>query len=247
MGMSPDASEAIPISPPFWCSQTQKYGVRVDYGSEEYILRWTDSARQPDLSRFLEIGPEISLEHIAHSEEEDKIWASSVPHAFGSHAHVRRSKASKTEYPMYKIAHRTHTSIRFINNELQVLQELHPSDLPIVKIGAHALVDDSGVFGFTMEELIPISPEDIPLYLKDMERILRRIHHESRTVHTDVSISNFMVNAKRQLRLIDFGQAGKLGDVLPEHHPLRRYGFESFEIAMDAKGMDRIKERAGLS
>jgi len=62
------------------------------------------------------------------------------------------SEASEGSFPMYKIAHRAEVSQRFICNEFGILQELHSLEAPVVKIGEIPLVDEHGIFGFTMEE-----------------------------------------------------------------------------------------------
>jgi RIO-like serine/threonine protein kinase len=146
---------------------------------------------------------------------------------------------------MYKIAHRAEVSQRFICNEFGILQELHSSEAPVVKIGEIPLVDEHGIFGFTMEELYPIMPKDIPLYYEDIENALDKVHKLGYII-TDVTVSNVMLTDEGQVRLIDFGQAGKLGEPLPEYHPFRRLGKRTFEVDMDLVGLERIKQRTGL-
>lgn len=74
-----------------------------------------------------------------------------------------------------------------------------------------------------MEELQPIQPKDIPLYYGDIEDALDKIH-KLHYVHTDITISNLMLTDEGEIRLIDFGQAGKHGEPLPKHHPFRKFG-----------------------
>src|SRR5262245_217863 len=81
-------------------------------------------------------------ERVEHTKEEAKIWASSYLRAFGSYAHVRKSEAPEGSFPMYMIAHRAGVSQRFICNEFGILQELHSSEAPVVKIGEILLADE---------------------------------------------------------------------------------------------------------
>jgi RIO-like serine/threonine protein kinase len=178
---------------------------------------------------------------VEHSEEEAEVWASTHLRAFGSYAHVR--KASRSSFPMCKIAYCTEASLFFIRNEFQILQQLRSSALPIVKVG-DPLIDENGIFGFTMEELHPIKPEDIPLYYKDMKDALDKVHKQG-YVHADVTVSNFMQTDEGNVRIIDFGQAGNDGEPLPKQHPLLKLGKQKFEVDMDFEGLERIKQRVG--
>jgi len=248
-GGDDDDDNAVPISPPFWCSISKSYALRIEYRSEEYILKWKKSSHEPNLSQFPQLKEDVICERVTHSKEEATIWASSHLRAFGSHAHVRKSvesAASEGSFPMYKIAHRAEASQRFIRNEFGMLQELQSSGVPVVKIGKVPLTDEHGIFGFTMEELYPIKPKDIPLYYQDIEDALDELHKLDYII-TDVTVSNVMLTGRRQVRLIDFGQAGKLGEPLPDYHPFRRHGKQKFELEMDIAGLEGIKQRIGLT
>ena len=245
MIVSPGGDDAAPISPPFWCSISSSYALRIEHRSEEYILKWTDPSQQPTLSQFPQLKANVTSERVVHSKEEAEIWASSHLCAFGSYAHVRKSEVSDGSFPMYKITHRTKVSQRFICNEFRILQELQSAEVPVVKIGEIPLVDEHGIFGFTMEELYPIMPKDIPLYYEDIKNALHKVH-KAGYVTADVTVSNVMLNYEKQLRLIDFGQAGKLGEPLPEYHPSRRLGKRTFELDMDIAGFEGIKWRTSM-
>jgi hypothetical protein len=234
--------EASPISPPYWCPKSHRYAIRIEFQTQEFVLKWDRAGWRPSLSRFPELENGVSIEEVEHSGEEQSIWKRSKLHAYGSYGHVREAISSDGHIFTYKIAHNTPQSRQLIQNEFSILTNLSSQDLPIVRVYEPACKDENGLFGFRMEKLHKISPDRIPHHYEDIERAVHQLHKKN-YVHADLTISNIMADDQGQIRLVDFGHAGKLGDPLPHDHPRRVFEkWQAFELDIDLIALDKLRK-----
>lgn len=232
---------ALQTSPPYWCSSALCYAVRIEYAKQEFVLYWKRPNWQPNIALIPLIEKGVTVQEIVHSEEEDEIWKTSELRSYGSYSHVRESMPPNGPLPMYKLAHSTGLALQFLKNEFSVLTHLSSYDLPIVKVDSHALNDSRGIFGFRMEKLVKLSIKDCPGYYTAVEDAVHLLH-EKDCIHGDLTISNIMLNDQGNVRLIDFGLAGKKGEPLPSYHPYRLYNKrEFFEVDMDLLALKKLK------
>jgi hypothetical protein len=231
---------ASPISPPYWCSKSHRYELRIDFQHEEYIISWASANRRPDLLHFPILDVQFSSEKIKHSREESKVWAESRVHCFGSFGQVRELIPPDARFPMMKLAHKSQIPPRLIDNEFSTITDLSLYDLPIVQIDAFPLKDEDGIFGFRMEKLFKIKAKDFPQHSRAITEAVHRIHKKGK-VHTDLSISNIMLDNARNIRVIDFGHAGNIDKPLPADHPCRVYrGWETFDTQIDILALEKM-------
>lgn len=155
-----------------WCKTSQFYSMRIEYERKEFILRWTEKRRiQPSTAQFPILEEGISAEKVVHREREEEIWKSSRLLAFGSYGHIRESEQPYQNFLIIKVARNSQQARQLIRNEIQLLAELSPTDLPIVKVSKEVVEDEDGIFGFFMEKLIQISPDEF-LQLYDESKML---------------------------------------------------------------------------
>jgi RIO-like serine/threonine protein kinase len=141
---------------------------------------------------------------------------------------------------MYKLAHKSQLSRKLISDGYSTLTNLSSQGLPIVQVD-YAFKDKDGIFGFRMERLFRIRPKDISHHYEAIEDAVHQLH-EKGYVHADLTFSNIMLNDQGEVRLIDFGHAGKLGEPLPPYHPYRKLkGCQIFEQEIDLLSLKAIR------
>jgi serine/threonine protein kinase len=144
------------------------------------------------------------------------------------------------DFPLVKLAHQTPLARQLVRNEFSVLSELSSQCLPVVKFHHSSLEDRSGIFGFSMQKLFRIDPSDLPSYGDALKDAIIRLHSKG-FVHGDVHPSNIMRTENHEIRLIDLGHAGKVGEPIPEYHPARTLKhWHTFEAKMDLLELEKI-------
>ena len=213
--------------------------VSIEYLGSEQILPCLDTNRNPKLENFSDFKNEIIS--VQHSPEEEKIWQSSTFVSYGVYAQIRQLN-NETHFPIVKMAGRHADARKHIQNEFRLLSAL-PQITSVVKIHGVALVDDQGIFGFRMEELDEIPTEDRPKYICQIQNAVEDVH-KAGIVHCDLSFSNIM-KKDNQVKLIDFGLSGALGETIPNDHLLREiFGIEEFSTSIDDEKLDRLIKMA---
>jgi hypothetical protein len=153
----------------------------------------------------LQLTPEIST-----------LWNSSRPLAFGSHASVRFEEDVDPYYPVVKIAHPgDDKSRRLVEREFNIMCALSDLDA-VAQVAAEPLADKHGVFGFRLELLHRVDPQELEMRFQEVERLLDDLHGVG-YCHVDCSFSNIMMrNRDGRLVLIDLSFAGRIGSEVPE-------------------------------
>ena len=99
--------------------------------------------------------------------------------------------------------------------------------------------DEGGLFGFRMQELYNINVDELAKRLDELKEAIRTVHRAG-VVINDVSISNVMRDAEDNIRLIDFGFAGRIGHKVPAFFPPWKSPQSVFSIETDNKGFEEI-------
>lgn len=163
---------------------------------------------------------------------------------FGAHAHVREdSSGDDAEFPVVKVAHEGERAQRQIENEFGILSGLAMGTAAslTVCVAEAPLADGRGIFGVRMQRPVRIPYEDLAGYCGGIAEALRVIHGNG-LVHGDVHPDNVMLDQMGRIRLIDFGCAGFIGDVLPVDHNSRRFlGWETFQVQIDIDALEKMR------
>ncbi|KAI9891851.1 MAG: hypothetical protein M1814_002416 [Vezdaea aestivalis] len=183
--------------------------------------------------------------------------------AAGAYAQVREIHSSdlihhnwsyrKETYPLLKIAHQDPEglSAKHINNEFWLLSRMQGLELPIVAIDVENPVinhnDPSTIVAFQMEKLHPIHDTEIPGIMAELWEAVDQLN-DAGYVHGSISRHNVMKDDMGQVKLIDFGLAGPLGQAIPLHNNLRicreRSGIPgrlNFAQDIDRQAMKRLE------
>lgn len=202
-------------------------------------MPWLDAKRNPKLENFSAFKNDAIP--VQHSPEEDKIWQSSAFLSYGAYAQIRELN-KETDFPIVKMASRHADARKYIENEFRVLRTLSRIS-SVVKIQGVALVEDQGIFGFRMEKLDEIPTDDRLTYISQIKDAVEDVH-KAGFAYCDLTFSNIMMKG-HQVKLIDFGLSGTLGDAVPEDHLLRKfYGIDKFSTSIDKKKIDRLIQMA---
>lgn len=228
------------VSPPFFCQSIQATAVSVEYLDKEYILPWTDILRSPDLENFGSLENTVCIEH---SPQMEHLWKTSSFINYGVYAQVRQLNTCDDGFPMIKMASQHVNAREYIQTEFQLLRMISTKDLPIVKVYSEPLTDEQGIFGFRMERLDCIPAKKLRNYLPHIENAVDQLH-KAGIVHGDISIGNIMAN-EGEIRIIDFGLSGIVGEEIPSHHLQRiMTGLEEFSTSTDLEKLRRIRSIA---
>ncbi|KAI4129293.1 MAG: hypothetical protein LQ338_002302 [Usnochroma carphineum] len=125
----------------------------------------------------------------------------------------------------------------FISNEFEVLKTL--DSLPVVRVQGEPISDEHGLFGFRMQELYRINVAELAERLDELEETITTVHRAGIVIN-DVSISNVMRDAEDNIRLIDFGFAGRIGCEIPVYFPPWKSRQSLFSIETDMKDFEEI-------
>jgi len=205
---------AVQISPHFYYPPLGSTAVSIEYLGAEYVLPWLDTTRNPKLQNPSDFESEVSIQH---SNEEDRIWQASTFVTYGVYAQIRQLK-SENDFPIVKIASRHTDARKHIHNEFRLLKLLSKST-SVVKIHSVPLVDSQGIFGLQMEKLDEMPRQARLDYMGQIRTAVMDVHNAG-FAHCDLTFRNIMVQ-DHQVKLIDFGLSGTLGETIPDRHLLK--------------------------
>lgn len=212
--------------------------INIDFEGHEYLLQWTGVWQQPPSLAHFPTVFDATVTPVPHSTSVDEIWSNSKLLKFGADAHIRLLNACTDEYYICKIAIDVRQR-RLLQDEFHILRHLATHNAPVVRTHPQPLVDECGIFGFRMEELIEISNKTSKDYSLEIKRAVDSIHHCGIALH-DISPSNIMLNKKDHVTMIDFGRAGYIGQSIP---PYKSIGLKptitDFSISADTIALDR--------
>lgn len=224
-GIRNPSKEAKPITPPY-CTGRGKHSCIVEYHKKPYSLAWSGSAQYPDLRAFPK---DLEAYPLHQSEEMAEIWRSSVLVDFGSHAVVRSSPCSSDEqeqdnqyFPIIKLAHNDSESLELIRNEIKMLSDPILRSLPTPIIDEQCITKDGIPVGFRMKMLFKLEVTELYQRVNEIQQSLRQLHNAGFS-HGDFSPSNVMKDEKDRIILIDFSDAGRIGEVVPPF--IQRQGY----------------------
>ncbi|KAI5465151.1 hypothetical protein BGZ63DRAFT_402043 [Mariannaea sp. PMI_226] len=215
----------------------------VDYDGQEYLVCWSGDWRsQPNLSLFPHIEGAVSSP-IPHSSQVNKLWTTSRVVGHGADSHIRELNNCMDSFPICKVAINERQR-DLLREEFSLLRHLStmPLSLPIVRTHPEPLQDKQGIFGFRMERLYHITPENLLEYYDEMKTAIERIH-QARVIHYDVSISNIMLNIDKHITIIDFGRAGYAGDQIPltKEKGVKPTGKCVYAVSWDFQALQKIQ------
>lgn len=225
---------AYPITPPY-ATSSNRYACGIDYHRKEYVIGWSGPWQTPSLVGFPQI-QDLAVREVCQSVERQRCWQESELLAYGSYAYVRVCD-KPSEFPILKISHAGDAKRLFIRNEFEILKSLN--SLPVVRVHGDPISDKGGLFGFRMQELYEINVDELAKRLDELKEAIRTVHRAGIVIN-DVSISNVMCDAEGNIRLIDFGFAGRIGHKVPAFFPPWKLQQSIFSIEIDNKGFEEI-------
>lgn len=236
---------AMPLSPPYRCTQTLRYARRIEFCNEEFVI--SSAKQQPNIPLFPPLlDRDVYMQKVEHSEEEDVIWRQSRLLDCGLYGFVREYMSAAEAFPLVKLAHQSALARQLMLNEFSVLAELSSKCLPIVKINHRPLVDQQGYFGFSMEKLFRIDPIEFSSYSDALEDAVRQLHSAG-FIQGDNSSSNVMRTENDEIRLIELSHAGEINHPLPEYHPWCKVkNWHTFKEEIDFLGLENIRRMVTL-
>ncbi|KIH86558.1 hypothetical protein SPBR_08902 [Sporothrix brasiliensis 5110] len=224
-----------------------KWAINIDFEKEEYRVSWAGSWRDtPDLTTFPDIADTNTATRIHHSAQVHEIWAKSSTVCHGSDSHIRLLDpcVQDDDFPVCKVAVNA-CQRRSIQDEFVLLQKLVAQKAPVVSVHPDPLVDEDGIFGFRMEQLIKVPVRTlIQQHADEVQTIMQQIH-DAGVVHNDFHPGNVMQRPDKTMIIIDFGRAGFVGQDIPtgKELPLWKkptYAFEADTITFEQFFTERI-------
>jgi serine/threonine protein kinase len=201
-----------PFSTPFAIDRKiKRYGCYIDVKGVPHEASWTGDWAIFEFTDTSQIH-DFRLVPLKLTIEISTVWKSSALLAFGSHASVRLVKTNPSL--VVKIAQPTEKCRRLVEREFNIMHDLSTLDA-VAQVEDQPLEDQDGVFGFRLERLNHVEPEDLRKRIREVEGLLDSLH-KAGYCHGDCSPSNIMQNQKGRLVFIDLGFAGPLGDNVPE-------------------------------
>ena len=135
--------------------------------------------------------------------------------AYRSYVYVRVYN-KPSEFLILKISHVSDAKRLFIRNEFEILKSLN--SLPVVHVYGDPFSDNGRLFGFRIQELYNINVNKLAKRLDEFKEVIRTVYRAG-VVINNVSISNVIRDADSNIRLIDFGFAGRIGYKVPAFFP----------------------------
>ena len=228
------ATMAYPITPPY-ATSSNHYACGVDYHRKEYVVGWSGPWQTPSLVGFPHIEG-LAIKEVYQSVERQRCWQHSTLLAYGSYAYVRVFD-EPSDFPILKMSHNGDAKRLFIRNEFEILKSLN--SLPVVRVQRDPISDERGLFGFRMQELYGIDVGELAKRLDELEEAIKTVHRAGIVIN-DVSISNIMRDAEGNIRLIDFGFAGRVGHKVPAYFPPWKSQQPFFSIETDTKDFEEL-------
>lgn len=215
--------------------------LHVDRQGREYRICWSgDWRKPPDLSSFPAV-TDATVTEIPHGPAAKQLWSSSHVISHGSDAHIREMNSCQDGFPICKVAidARQRASV---SEEFQLMRfpETNAPDIPIPRVHTSPLREGADMLGFRMEKL-----HEIPLgghleHFGELETAVRKLR-EYGIVHFDLSPNNIMLDGSGNIRLIDFGRAGRAGQNVPAHkaRPGAPQGAQ-YSCSVDAEDLGKL-------
>jgi serine/threonine protein kinase len=176
---------------------------------------------------------------VPHSPSVNEVWTRSEVLKFGADAHVRVFHSCADEFFVCKIALDTRHRL-LLHDEFSLLRDLSSHSVPVVRTHPQPLMDEDSIFGFRMERLVDINIDTTANYIPDIESAINSIHQCGIVLH-DISPTNIMLNQQGRITIIDLGQAGYVGKMIP---PSKTIGIKPtagvFSINADRLALDSI-------
>ncbi|KAI9749985.1 MAG: histone methyltransferase set2 [Chaenotheca gracillima] len=237
-----------------------KHTTYIEREKKEYIIHSAHRVEVSDIQNFT-IG-DNELCHVEPSIDSrggthDKFWKLSTYHASGMFGEVRfldRGDANDG-FPVCKFTLDNPLDQPAIESEFLLLDSLR--HLPyVVRVCANPIPDGQDTMvGFRMERLCckPLStnPYEKGVAIPEQYRAALRAAveqlHQQGVAHNDLSTDNIMFDRDGVVKLIDFGFAGRVGELVPSMHPLLfgRSDIPSrFTVDGDLERLEKILNKA---
>jgi hypothetical protein len=203
-----------PFSPPFAIDKNVKrYGCYIDVDGVPHEASWTGNWAAFEFTDTSSL-VDFRLVPLQLTTEIMTVWKSSTHMhlAFGSHASVR-SEGVDSKF-VVKIAHPNDKCRRLVEREFNIMRDLSDLDA-VAKVAGEPLADQDGIFGFRLERLYHVEPEEMQARFQEVERLLNSLH-DAGYCHGDCHFSNIMQNREGKLVFIDLALSGPLGSEVPE-------------------------------
>lgn len=227
-----------PVTPPLYSKRHDTCYRYTVLDHEIYCVRWKGDW----VAMHIPHEAIVSIEKIEQSPEYAAIMADTTLVTYGAECQIR-SSTSPDGLSVYKMALPDDTAARKrLVNEHQILQALESHKLT-VQTDTQCLLDRDGVFAYRMERLETMPRHEILQRYAEIRVLLARLHTAG-YVHGDFHPSNIMKTPNQELRLIDFGQGGQIGDKLPPENLWRTWKGETlFSPKIDRIQLDEIYQR----
>ncbi len=195
-----------PISPPFGTATTGYYKCFIEVNNKVLEASWKGQQPYPDFMR--QDSTTYSTRPLQLSDAIVPAWIATDLLAYGSDACIRITKSAA--FPVVKIAHPILEARRRVEREFEIVLKL--SSLKIAaEVAVDPLLDENGVCGFWLEQLVQVTWEDLKARGREIEQLVGRLH-QAGYCHGDLTPSNIMQNGAGRLVLIDFGFSGVVGE-----------------------------------
>lgn len=169
----------------------------------------------PDMVHFPN-DPQYLSEKVHLSLEIAQAWSTSTLIGYGADATIRRVDVGP--FRAVKLAHPTTDARARIQHEYEMIQQMASQSLPVPKSECQPLSDAQGVFGYRLEVLNPLTLSELECRQDEVKNAIN-LFHEAGFCHGDLSMSNIMKDMHGDIRLIDFGFAGRTGHPIPSWIP----------------------------
>jgi len=234
---------AHPVSPPDRAindnAKCREYTCAAEFESELYSIKWAGTMQYPELQGFPNIS-DVECSKVQLSSPMQEAWSCSTLITYGADAVVRCAHSGR--FPVLKLAHLKQESKARLQHELTTMQELNRVSLALPLYDPKPLSDVDGVFGYRLEKLIPLSPNELNSRRSDIWSVVDRLHHAG-FCHGDLTPSNVMKNAFGDIIIIDFSFAGRIGAPIPDYIPSWMYRSSHFHTLPDLEALNRFFAR----
>lgn len=194
----------------------------------------------PDFTNFPEIHGASTITRIPHSAAVRELWGKSRTICYGADSHIRLLGLRGDAFPVCKVA--TNAQQReAIRDEFNLLRHLLANNAPVVSVHPDPLMDEDGIFGFRMENLIKVEMKGLKTRVDDIRNVIAKIHSIG-VVHNDFHPSNLLQRSDGTLVVIDFGRSGLVGHEIPAEKRSPLWKGSTFSIEADKSMFDFLGE-----
>lgn len=231
-------SRRQPFSPPSFIQSPDRFGCFIEQDGKPCKASWTGDWAIFDFENTSAI-PDFQLIPLDLSIEISSIWDRTKLVSFGTHACIRLDETSPDT--VLKIAHPTARDRSLLQREFDIMRSLSDTGT-VAKVDSEPLSDHAGTFGFRLEKLQRVEPEELKRRVSEVKTLVEKIQGHG-VCHGDCSPSNILQNEEGQLLFIDLAFAGTLKDKVPTIIP--RYVFPSglFDGDVDHKRIEAWTSR----